>query len=103
MLRAAIVEADYVYSEYLNGLLLRWAGGRAELMVSVFVNGEELADSLIKMSEYDIVFMDVSSGQTDGILASKRLRETGYQNLLVLTSAFPDRACEGYSVNAYRY
>lgn len=35
MLRAAIVEADYVYSEYLNGLLLRWAVGRAELMVSV--------------------------------------------------------------------
>ncbi len=32
MLRAAIVEADYVYSEYLNGLLLRWAGGRAELI-----------------------------------------------------------------------
>ena len=103
MLSVALAEADYVYAEYLKNLLHQWADKKTEISVSAFVNGKELVDSLAHASEYDVVFMDLSPKQPDGMLAAKRLREIGYKNLLILTAAFDDRALEGYLVNAYRY
>lgn len=103
MLSVALAEADYVYAEYLKNLLLQWADKKTEIKIEVFVNGQELVDGLDHEPEYDVVFMDLSPNQPDGMFAAKRLREIGYQNLLVLTAAFDDRALEGYLVNAYRY
>ena len=103
MLSVAVAEEDYVYTEYLKSFLLQWADRKTEIKVSTFVNGKELVDNLDHVLEYDIVFMDLSPNQPDGILEAKRLRDMGYKNLLVLTAAFNDRACEGYLVNAYRY
>lgn len=103
MLRVAVVEEDYVYVEYLKSLLFQWADKKTEINVSTFVNGTDLVENLTHASAYDVIFMDLSPNQPDGILAAKSLRDMGYKNLLVLTAAFGDRACEGYQVNAYRY
>lgn len=101
MLSVAIAEADYVYTEYLKRLLFQWADKKTEIKLSTFLNGKELVGH--STYAYDIVFIDLSSDQPDGILAARKLRDMGYQNSLILTANSGDRACEGYQVNAYRY
>lgn len=101
MIYVAIAETDCDYMEYLKKLLLQWADKKTEVKISVFLNGKALAGHLPYV--YDIVFVDLSPDQPDGILAVRKLRDMGYQNLLILIADSVSRACEGYRVNAYRY
>lgn len=103
MLKAAVVEEDLVYRKYTKELLLRWANKKTKIELSGFANGDEFLKHSVHILEYDIIFIDVSQRQPNGIQTAERLRDMGYPNVLILMSAVNDWACDGYRVNAYRY
>lgn len=104
MISVAIMESQAIYAEHLKFLLLRWADGRTELSVSVYLKEFEIFyDVNSNIPDFDIVFIDLALKCTEGMKAAQRLRSVGFQNTIVLISDCNAGAVEGYRVNAYRY
>lgn len=66
-------------------------------------SGAELVELEEKMSRYDMVFLDISMGEIDGITAAQKLREYSSKAIIVFITAYMDYSLEGYKVNALRY
>ena len=52
---------------------------------------------------FDIVFMDIYVGEELGIDIARRLRNEGYDNLLIFSTITPEYAIASYSVKANGY
>lgn len=48
-------------------------------------------------------FLDIQMGQMNGIEVAKRLRESGYQGIIVFLTAFREYVFRGYEVRALNY
>ena len=62
-----------------------------------------LDDIVISPDRFDVVFMDIKMPDMDGITFGKRLAELAPDVMLVLLTAYPEYAVEGYETRAYRY
>ena len=51
----------------------------------------------------DIVFLDISMPETDGITAAVKLRKNGYKGEIIFLTKQSDKAIKGYDVQAYHF
>lgn len=104
MIKAAIIEDDKVYTDYLKNLLLQWSETRTGLEISDFTDGHRLLHTALDIIlAYDIVFIDIELQQFNGIELAAELRNMGFCNTIVFTTNYERYAIEGYTVNAFRY
>ncbi len=102
MLKIAILEDEIVYAYALKEMILSWAQGKAAPTVSIFSSVGVFFETMTSPEEYDLIFIDMTL-DVDGILSARQLLKKGYKNTLIFIADKPDRAIEGYQVNAYRY
>lgn len=102
MIYIAIVEDEKTYAEYMKLLLMQWAEDKIEIHVSIFRNATDIF-KCVNSNEFNIIFIDLKLGQSDGMDTAKTLRSRGYRNTIVFVTNYESRAIEGYTVNAYRY
>ena len=103
-MKAAIVEDDKVYADYLENMLLQWAEARVTLEISSYTDARELLGiSFDVISTYDILFIDIELQSMNGIELAAKLRNQGFIGVIVFATNYEKYAVEGYTVNAYRY
>lgn len=70
--------------------------------IDLFLSGEAFLEGN-DIEKYDIVFLDVSMGELDGMETAKRIRRKNNSVYLVFVTAYITYSTEGYKVDASRY
>lgn len=104
MLQIAICDDELFYREKIQKLLEGYLEKR-ELPYELhsFLSGEAFLNQCENNVKFDIVFLDISMEEIDGIQTAKRIRSFHSDTYIVFVTAFMDYALEGYKVNAVRY
>lgn len=104
MLQIAICDDECFYREKLQQLLADYLENRQlTYNICFFISGEEFLAQNETSVKYDIVFMDISMKELNGIETAMRMRFFHSDTFLVFVTAFIDYALEGYKANAIRY
>lgn len=104
MLRIAICDDEQFYREKIQMLLEQYferCGLPYEILT--FPSGEDFLKQCENRVRYDIVFMDISMEELDGMQTAQQIRAFHSDTDIVFVTAFLDYALEGYKVNAVRY
>lgn len=104
MLQATICDDEPFYQEKIQSVLRQYLQTHhLECEIHLFSSGEEFLSRPKNRVNYDIVFMDISMKELDGIQTAAQIRAFHSETFLVFVTAFIDYALEGYKVNAVRY
>lgn len=104
MLRIAICDDEQFYREKIQMLLKRYFKTCSlPYEISTFVSGEDFLRQCENRVTYDIVFMDISMEELDGMQTAQQIRAFHSDTDIVFVTVFLDYALEGYKVNAVRY
>lgn len=101
-MRILICDDDKAFAEHLKALLLeqlvpvdRW--------VKVDCVSDPLRLSGEDLARYDIAFLDIDMGETNGIDLARRLRTARQDTILLFVTNFVEYSLVGYEVQAFRY
>lgn len=89
-LRAQIT--DILASEDIDGAVDLYADGAP--LVEVYKTGK---------ADYDLLLLDITMKQCDGMLAAKQIREINNDVMIVFVTASAEYVFSGYEVRAFRY
>lgn len=104
MLQIAICDDEPFYRRKIQALLKQYfAEHDLAYTLGFFLSGEEFLARSENSVKYDIIFMDISMKNLDGIQTAARIRTFHSDTYIVFVTAFIDYALEGYKVNAVRY
>lgn len=104
MLQIAICDDEQFYREKIQKLLKEYLEKRGlPYALHSFVSGEAFLEQCENHVKFDIVFLDISMEEIDGIQTAQRIRSFHSDTYIVFVTAFMDYALEGYKVNAVRY
>ncbi len=104
MLQIAICDDESFYREKIQKLLKNYLDSHHLIYnICFFASGEEFLSQNENSAKYDIVFMDISMKELNGIETAMWMRSFHSDTFLVFVTAFIDYALEGYKANAVRY
>ena len=104
MLQIAICDDEQFYREKIRYLLEGYLQEkRLQYTLHSFLSGEAFLEQCENNVRFDIVFLDISMEEVDGIQTAKRIRSFHSDTCIVFVTAFIDYALEGYKVDAVRY
>ncbi len=104
MLSIAIVDDEQVHRDILTKYIEEWkAREELEAEVETFASGEAFDFAWSGEQRYDVLFLDIMMGATDGISLARRLREQGKKLDIIFTTGIADYMQEGYEVEAMHY
>jgi len=88
----------------LRGLVAAFARSRGlHFTISGFQSGEDLLAAVEKGDAFDIVFLDVYMGLTNGVGIARELRQTDAECRIIFATNSRDHAIDGYGVHALQY
>lgn len=101
-MKIAICDDDKEFAEKVEDQLINYTTMRQiPVEVSVFTTADEFVHSELEI--YNVVFLDVRIGKSNGIDAAQQLRKRNSRAVLIFISAFVEYAIMGYSVHASAY
>lgn len=104
MLKIAICDDEKYYRDKIYQLLKIYLKKRQlEANIDIFISGETFLQTTDNLVKYDIVFMDISMEEIDGIQTAKKMRTYHSNTYLVFVTSFIDYVLDGYKVEALRY
>ena len=102
LIRVAICDDEPAFVAKVEELTRRFFDGQGvEAEISRFTS--PLAFVTSGLAGYDLVLLDVSMQELDGIQAAKALREQNQDAILIFLSAYVNYAIMGYAVRAFSY
>ena len=111
MFRVAVCDDEEYFRLLEKELIEKYMEERAyDCAVEVYSSGEELLRGMETEGSpaeqsipYDIIFLDVSMDEMDGMETARRIRLMNGEVDIVFVSAYITYALDGYKVNAIRY
>lgn len=104
MLQIAICDDELFFREKIQKLLKGYLEKRKlPYELHSFLSGKAFLEQCENNVKFDIVFLDISMDEIDGIQTAQRIRSFHSDTYIVFVTAFMDYALEGYKVNAVRY
>ena len=91
---------DIIVSELKSILINK---GISEYAIHTFSNGIELCKLENKISDYQIIFLDINMEQLNGLQTAYYIRKYDKNIFIVFITAFVDYAMEGYKLDAVRF
>ena len=102
MVRIAIVDDETVHQQKLKQYVSRYMEGqKKECSFTFFSNADDLLDGY--NYSFDVIFLDIDMGTSNGMEAAKYLRRNDRQVILIFATRLAQYAMEGYKVNALGY
>ncbi|MFI3212901.1 MAG: LytTR family DNA-binding domain-containing protein [Eubacteriales bacterium] len=102
MLKIAICDDEEVFvNDIERKIVVFFAFRNIDIKVSVFTEATKFMNS--KISEYDIIFLDVEMGEYNGIKLASKVRAQNPEAILVYISSFIQYAVDSYTVRAFYY
>jgi Response regulator of the LytR/AlgR family len=104
MFRIAVCDDEKFFISELTGILEEYLKSRGIAHeMEVFDSGEKLIESGERISRYNIIFLDISMKDMDGMAAARKVREISKDVYIVFVTAFANFMADGYKVDAVRY
>ena len=104
MLQIAICDDEQYYREKIQSLLKQYLNKQnIDYTIQCYHSGEQFLNQYENSVKYDIVFLDISMKELNGIQTAAQIRTFHSTTFLVFVTAFIDYALEGYKVSAVRY
>ena len=103
MINIAICDDEELFIKKEKDIISKYVQAKGyEYQIDVYLSGKKFLESE-KSNQYDIVFLDISMGEIDGIETAKCIRSFNNKVYLVFVTAFIIYSTEGYKVDASRY
>lgn len=105
MISVAVCDDEPRMTEYLKTAVNDYfAKADIDGKVSVFNDGEPLAAAYASGSaDFDIILLDITMKNCDGLTAAKKIREKDPNVMIVFVTASAEYVFRGYEVRAFRY
>ncbi len=71
--------------------------------IDTYASGREMLEQTAMIAQYDLIFLDISMEQPDGMETAKIIRRISPEVFIVFVTAYITWAPEGYKVGAVRY
>ncbi len=103
MINFAICDDDLPATTEMEALVTDFFKGRpTPYHIDIFFDGETLWDSFRQSNGYDIIFLDIEM-KTDGITAARKIRENGFNSLIIYVSSHTSYWKELFEVEPFRF
>ena len=101
----AICDDDNQCSGMLNILLKEYASRKniTNLSVSIYTDGHDLLDALQEDKCFDVCILDIVMPAVSGIDLGIKLREIGYNGIIIYLTSSREHALDSYKVKAFNY
>ena len=101
----AICDDDNQCSGMLNILLKEYASRKniTNLSVSIYTDGHDLLDALQEDKSFDVCILDIVMPAVSGIDLGIKLREIGYNGIIIYLTSSREHALDSYKVKAFNY
>ncbi len=101
----AICDDDIQSCKMLHLLLKEHASRKniSNLSISIFTDGNDLLDDIQDGENFDICILDILMPAVSGIDLGVKLRDSGYNGLIIYLTASKDYALDSYKVKAFNY
>ena len=105
MIRIAVCDDEKEVREYLTRSIRDiLAAEDLDGSVDAFSDGAPLAEAYAQgKKDYDLLFLDITMKQVDGMTAAKRIRACDPDVMIVFVTASAEYVFSGYEVRAFRY
>ena len=104
IIKIAICDDEMIFAEKLKTIVEFYCDEKQiPYVVDLYRSGEEFLADNIKMMKYQILFLDINMGETNGLQIAKELRKLSRETFLIFVTAFINYTIEGYKVDAIRY
>lgn len=103
MYQICIVDDEDISLNQLKEILLKFFKEKSiQVEIFSFNNPVNFIDKFIP-NKYDIIFLDISMPQINGIDVGKKIREKDISTTIIFTTSLIQYALSGYEVNAFDY
>lgn len=104
IIKIAICDDETVFSDKLKKIIASYCiQKQIPCEIDIYQSGKEFIADRLKMSGYQIVFLDINMEETDGLEAARELRKLCKETHIIFVTAFINYSLEGYKVEAIRY
>lgn len=104
MFHMAVCDDEEYFRLREKKLIEQYMGNRGyDCQIDLYTSGKELIDKADSTLPYDVVFLDISMEEMDGLETAGKLRELSATVCIVFVTAYITYALEGYKVGAVRY
>ena len=103
MFKIAICDDEHIILDRIEVLLHEEL---EKLKIKHEINGYKSGEALLdaqNIHDFDVIFLDIELKTMNGVDIAKRLRNSGYDKLIVFITSFMDYSIVGYKVNAFRF
>ncbi len=99
--RILVCDDDAAFAEKLSRWLQDNTARELHPEVCISTDPSILGDS--EISSFDIIFLDIDMGQSNGVEVARRLRRLQARALLIFVTNYVEYSPEGYEVGAFRF
>lgn len=104
MFRVAVCDDEEYFRLHEKKLIEQYMENRGyDCQINLYASGKELVDKADSTLPYDVVFLDISMEEMDGLETAGKIRELSATVCIVFVTAYITYALEGYKVGAVRY
>lgn len=104
MLNIAVVDDEQAHRDILVKYIKEWEKRKClDVKVETFESSEVFYFVWCEEQRFDVLFLDIMMGGTDGVSLARKLREKGKNIHIIFTTGIADYMQEGYEVEAMHY
>lgn len=104
MFRIAVCDDEAYFRNQEKKLIEEYMENQGyECRIDLYASGKELLDCADADLPYDVIFLDISMEEMDGLQTAERIRRLSETVCIVFVTAYITYALEGYKVGAVRY
>lgn len=104
MFRIAICDDEEYFRNREKKLIEQYMGKRKyDCLIDLYASGEKLLERTDTDMPYDVIFLDISMEEMDGLQTAGRIRKLSENVYIVFVTAYITYALDGYKVGAVRY
>lgn len=104
MFRIAVCDDEEYFRNREKKLIEQYMVKRKyDCRIDLYASGEKLLERTDTDMPYDVIFLDISMEEMDGIQTAERIRKLSKNIYIVFVTAYITYALDGYKVGAVRY
>ena len=104
MFKIAVCDDESLFAENLKELISDYMTEKDLVFeIDTYTSGKKLLEQGVKVTQYEIIFLDINMEEIDGIKAAENIRKLSRDVFIVFVTAYVDYSLEGYRLDVIRY
>lgn len=100
MFKIAVCDDESLFAENLKELISNYMTEKDLVFeIDTYISGKKLLEQGVKVTQYEIIFLDINMEEIDGIKAAETIRELSRDVFIVFVTAYVDYSLEGYRLD----